>query len=176
MKSSILFYFFFAAFLCSAFGSVVRTEVSTENECNVPSLVAYCLDLVHLGAEYEPPSAEVEELKHDVEEAPFGMCAWGHWNGKATVEDCMKVLDEYADDDDEEEEVETEIDPSGRFFKKIKKAFKKVGKKIKKGFKKVVRGVRKVVRKVSKFCRKNKKVCEAAVEIGKKILAGKKEK
>ncbi|KAI0562788.1 hypothetical protein FGB62_53g04 [Gracilaria domingensis] len=183
MKPFTIFFLLFAASIALAFGSAVPDTTETEDDCNVPPVVSYCLDLLHLGAGYEPPTAEVVELQHDVEEVPLGMCSWGDWAGTASVEDCMKILAVYADMDEETEEIDIELETTGRFFKKIKKAIKKVGKKIKKGVKKVAKGVKKVakgvkkvVKKVGKFCKKNPDICEAAVEIGKGLLGGEEKK
>ncbi|PXF41725.1 hypothetical protein BWQ96_08555 [Gracilariopsis chorda] len=194
MKRFILYLASVVLCICAASVSAVPQpdeKALIEAECDVPPAVAYCLDMMHLGSNYNSDgSQESAELQHDVDEVPIGMCAWGDWVGKLSADECMQVLAEYEDEDDEDDDVpetgneaETEVHTT-RIFKKIKRGLKKIGKKISKGAKKVAKGVnragkkiakgvKRTVRKVTKFCKRNPKVCKKVAEYGIKIIRGK---
>lgn len=196
MKISLLFLATITLFSLSLASVVPSHPTQPSDNCEVPSLIAYCLDVMKMGSFYDSADAgtpSLQELQNDVADIPMGSCSWADFPEKITAEDCIKALEDYAASEDDEEEIEK----TDRFLKKIKKAAKKVKKAIKKGAKKVKKAVKKGAKKVGKglkkvgkglekvgkeiergakkigkFCSKNKELCKKAAEIGKQIING----
>lgn len=157
----------------------------------MPPVVAYFLDMIHLGSNYNSDAShDSEELKLDVDEVPIGMCAWGDRVGKLSADECMQVLAEYEDEADDEEDVpETESDAqtevhTTRFIKNIRDKVKRAGEAIRKGAKgavkgvkrtgnKIVNGVKHTVRRVSEVCKRNPSMCRKVAQYGIHIIRGK---
>ncbi|PXF42025.1 hypothetical protein BWQ96_08234 [Gracilariopsis chorda] len=172
---------FFSAFLIVFSASAARvheideTDIINE-ECDVPPVVAYCLDMIHLGSNFKTYSSQRSgELQQDVDEVPVGMCAWGDWAGKLSANECVVVLKEYAAAEEEEDGIKASdpdtdaLETTNRFLpfrRGFRKFVKKVGKRVKKSVKRVGR----TVRKVARFCRKRKLICEGATELGIALL------
>lgn len=186
MKSSLIFLAITTLFSFSLASVVPTPPNHPSDNCPVPSLVAYCLDVMKLGSLYDTDDAgtpTLTELQTDVADVPMGSCSWADFAETVSAEDCIKALEEYSANDHDDDEEDVEIESSDRFIKKlgkkIKKAAKKVGKAVKKGVKKVGKGIKKAAKeikkgakKVAKFCSKNKGLCKKVVEIGKDILTG----
>lgn len=178
----LLVFSLFSAFLiiCSASVASVRQGDETDiinEECDVPPVVAYCLDMIHLGSNLKAYSSQRgEQLQKDVNEVPIGMCAWGDWVGKLSAVECVQVLKQYAAVQEEEqrktndEPLVDELDTSNRFLRRFRRGFKKFARKIGKRVKRSSRRVGRTVRKVAKFCKKRKLICEGATEVGIALL------
>lgn len=112
------------------------------DNCEVPPLVSYCIDVMKLGSSYDEKDAgtpALAELKADIAEIPMGACSWVEYTGTATVQDCMQAFEEYVGkdydwvDENVEEEEEEEIVTTDRgLFKKLKKKIKKAIEKVNK--------------------------------------------
>lgn len=156
MKLFILSFFclFFVPFPALAGKAPEPDEIDIINEeCDVPPVVAYCLDMIHLGNNYKASQGSGKLQKY-VEQVPVGMCAWGDWAGRIPSNLCVQVLIEYAAaaEDEDLSDVATNttaMETTGRFFRWFRSGFKqfmrKFGRKKKTSTHTVGRTVRNVV-------------------------------
>ncbi|PXF42483.1 hypothetical protein BWQ96_07792 [Gracilariopsis chorda] len=148
-----------------------------KEECDVPPVVAYCLDLIHLGNNLQTNSSRGNrELQQLVEEVPLGMCAWGDWAGKVAADVCVQVLIEYAAAEEEEEglsDVENDtntVETTSRFFRWFTRGSKQFVKSFGRRAKKSTDRVGRTVRRVAKVCRRRNAICEGVTELGVNLL------
>ena len=201
MKSSFILLSTIALFSLSL-ASVVAPNGSKQvvypqppDNCELPSLVSYCLEMMKIGSFYDKEDAgtpTLAELQADVAEVPMGACSWVEYTGTATVQDCMQALEDYvgkdydgvdndgvdndavdndAEDndavDDEDEQDGDDITTTYRgLFKKLKKAIKKGAKKVKKAVKKGAKKVKNAIKKGAK------KIGKGLTKAGKGVVKG----
>nr|BAK20042.1 hypothetical protein [Gracilariopsis andersonii] len=180
MKLLILCSFsaFIVVFIASAANVREVDEIEIINEqCDVPPVVAYCLDMVHLGSNINKNSSQSNgELQHDVEEIPVGMCAWGDWAGKVSAKQCVQILKEYAAAEEEEKRLrdrqnDTETTKtSSRFFRLFGLGFSSFFKSRRRGGNRSARRVGSTVRRVARSCGKISFICESAADMGIGLL------
>eukprot|EP00178_Gracilaria_changii_P017519 TRINITY_DN49_c0_g1_i1.p1 TRINITY_DN49_c0_g1~~TRINITY_DN49_c0_g1_i1.p1 ORF type:complete len:165 (+),score=32.25 TRINITY_DN49_c0_g1_i1:212-706(+) len=141
---------------CSA--SSISFEQNTQpisELCNVPSDVAFCMDVMRVGTRFNDPTAEhFARLETQLSEHALEECSWESFEGRKTPGECIATLSRFAEQNVDIGEMENDLEPSERILDKFCYKGCKAIKCLKCKFKPTKKKRKKCKKKCKKKCRK----------------------
>ena len=91
-----------AILLSLSAGASVALEDETQRyseNCDMPSDVAYCMDVMRVGTRFDGPTAEhFVRLETQLSEHAMEECSWESFDGKQSPEECVSTLSRFVDE------------------------------------------------------------------------------
>eukprot|EP00178_Gracilaria_changii_P001737 TRINITY_DN1242_c0_g1_i1.p1 TRINITY_DN1242_c0_g1~~TRINITY_DN1242_c0_g1_i1.p1 ORF type:complete len:160 (-),score=19.31 TRINITY_DN1242_c0_g1_i1:209-688(-) len=112
----------------TALASVEELQTSEKLEssaCSLPPHVAYCADVMRVGAQLDHETAEhFANLQEEFVDRAIDDCSWESFDGKMGLDECVSTLSRFVEENPLEVEDEMpELETTDRAFRRKRKCF-----------------------------------------------------